>query len=257
MHEINAEKEGYFSFRRRTCMRAAAHFHSAVELHFIINGSQEITVDGEKRLLKSGDGCLIDSFRVHACESGDAEVFVLVCQKPYAERAFAVLDGKAPPAFFRFDDFTLLETLQPLCAQNGGGRYEMKESAFTLLLLALAEKNPLVPRGENKRGSLVRDVLQYAEEHYADELSLAALSKAFGYSREYLSRTLSKYLHENWNAYVGRLRARKAHALLISDDVSSVLDVALSCGFESASAFYAAYKREYGAPPRRAKQVNI
>lgn len=258
-HEINAEKDGYFSFKRRACMRSTAHFHSAVELHLIISGSQTVTVNGEKRLLQRGEGCFIDSFCVHACENGDAEVFVLICHKSYAERALASLDGKAP-VFFRFDDFGLFDALRSLCLQNGengANGYETKASAFSLLFLAIARNNPLFARGKNARGTLVRDVLQYAEEHFADELSLAALSKAFGYSREYLSRTLSKYLHENWNVFVGRLRARKAHELLVNDDASSVLTIALACGFESASAFYAAYKREYGTPPRREKKVNI
>ena len=45
------------------------------------------------------------------------------------------------------------------------------------------------------------------------------------------------------------LRARAAHTLIESNKNSSVLDIALSCGFESLNTFYRAYRRVFGKTP--------
>lgn len=57
---------------------------------------------------------------------------------------------------------------------------------------------------EDKRSILVCEILRYAQANARGDLSLAVLSRRFGYSREHLSRLLHTYLRENWNHYVNR-----------------------------------------------------
>ena len=137
--------------------------------------------------------------------------------------------------------------------QNNGGRVALNEGIASLLVHALSQNIPFEPTKNDKQNLLVCDVLKYAHEHLEEDLSLGNLSKAFGYSNRHLSRMLTRNLSQKWNDYVHLLRVRKAHDLLREKPHLSVLDVALSCGFESSNTFYRAYKSVYGIAPRREK----
>lgn len=254
-YELSAEEKGYTYFERRPAIPTFPHFHGAYELVLQRDGEQEVLIGGEKRTIRGGEGCFSDSFCIHSYfPKPTANCFVIVGNKECFERIFAFYGGKKPPRFFPFSNFKLLENLFELCQkpfkdpQNGRATFE---SAMGILLASIAEDTPFLGGETDKQGELVCKVLGYAEERFFDDLSLLALAKKFGYSHEHLSRVLHKYLSENWNGYVGRLRARKANERLMTDPRANVLDVAFACGFDSANTFYRAYKKAFGKTPRR------
>jgi AraC-like DNA-binding protein len=176
-----------------------------------------------------------------------------VGDKGYFDRFFRERGEWTFPKFFDFSDFDFLESLYSLCARSRTA--ENAETVFRgaveMLCGELAEKVPLEKRRENKQAAFVCEVLRYAETHTAEDLSLSAVSTAFGYSGEHLSRLMKKYLRESWNGYVNRLRAVKADRLLKEGGEENVLKIAYECGFDSPSTFYRAYKREFGKTPKQ------
>ncbi len=253
-YEILAEGKKYFRFERRPTVLTGPHFHGAIEFFFAEKCEQSVVVGGEKRVLKVGEGCFSDSFCVHSYEKNDRTPSTfIVGEKWYFERFFTAKGDKVPPKFFRFHNFELLHLLMAICNKNYKNeqdRYAAIEGAMHILLAEIALENDFVLRKADKQSSLVCDVLLYAERHLDGDLSLQALSDKFSFSREHLSRLLHQHLSENWNSYVGRLRARAAHALLQENNALSVLDAAFQCGFESANTFYRAYRKEFGKKPR-------
>ncbi len=254
-YEKEAEKEGYFYFHKRSAVETPAHFHGAIELHFVESGEQWVTADGEQRLLKSGDACFCDSFSVHQLPPFLGEsTYCLIAAKEYFEPAFSLFDNKVPPRFFRFENFPLLRLLHGLCdgkeRTSASGRLAL-EGIVNLLLSEIAQTVPFQPRKKDKQSALVCRILQYAETHVQDDLSLRTVAREIGYSQEHLSRVLHGYLSEHWSAYVNRLRARRAEQLLNASPDCSVLDIAFTCGFDSPNTFYRAYKKEFNKPPRR------
>ena len=253
LYELKAEDNKYVCFRNGKPVPTHTHFHGAIEFLFVQEGEVQVTLDHETVTLHKGDACFSDSFCLHAyhAENPNATaVFVFLGDKTLFERVFATLGG-IPPKFFRFDNIELLSRLCDLYTQNEGGRYATFEGCAYIILAEIARVYPFQPRKENKQTFLVCQTLRYAQEHYKDDLSLNALARVFGYSKEHLSRLLGKYLKENWNHYVARIRVRKAHEHLLAQPNTSVLDIAIEHGFESANTFYRAYKREYGTLPRR------
>ncbi|MBE5747707.1 MAG: AraC family transcriptional regulator [Clostridiales bacterium] len=254
-YEWEAEDLRRFYFARRGDFKTAPHFHSAVEFHFVEDGEQEIIVDGQRKLMHRGDACFCDAFSVHQLSPlKDGSAFCMLFSSEFYTQTFSFFGGKKPPTFFHFENFTLLHDLYELFnknRENDGGRYAAFGGVALLLLGAIAENTPFVSRKTERNNSLVCNVLQYAEKHVNEDLSLTAIAKLFGYSHEHLSRILHKYLSENWNAYVNRLRVRRANALLQNDPQLPVLSAALACGFDSPNTFYRAYKKEFGISPRR------
>jgi len=253
-YELPAEGKDYFYFHLRDKVETTPHFHSAIELHFVKEGEINVIVDGEKRTLRAGDACFCDSFSVHSLSPlSHDRCFVLLGAKEYFEPIFSAFGNKTPPRFFRFERFQELEALYALCkenTQNEAGRYAIYSGAIEILLGLIAKNTPFAPRHQNTQSALVSDVLLYTEKHLFEDVSLSALAKVFGYSREHLSRLLHRQIGEHWNSYVNRQRARQAHLRLKKNADVSVLEIAYDCGFDSPNTFYRAYKKEYGKSPR-------
>ena len=254
-YEIRAEEKNYFHFQHRKIFTTSTHFHSAVELLFVESGEIESTIDGEKRILRAGEASFADSFSVHSYSPiQSTSGFVIVGAKEDFQACFSAFGEKTPPKFFRFENFELLAQLCELCAknrQNPIGRYESFSGAVKIIASEIAENTELVARKIDKQTSLICKILSFANEYLKEDLSLLTLSQRFGYSHEYLSRFLHRYLSESWCAYINRLRVRKADELLKASPEVSVLEIAYACGFDSPNTFYRAYKKEFGVPPRR------
>ncbi|MBQ9736533.1 MAG: helix-turn-helix transcriptional regulator [Clostridia bacterium] len=253
-YELPADAKGYYHYADFVGTRGECHFHAAPEIVFVTGGVLDVTVGGDRRTLHAGEGCFSDGFCLHGyAESDTTRGYVLLGEGCYFERVFSLFDGCRPPRFFTFRDTDVLHLLD--------GSFEKEplkdpaDAAFfagvlSLLLSSLARDVPFAPKRTDRKEELICDVLTYASENLARDLSLGALSARFGYSREHLSRLLGKYLSENWNSYLGRLRARRAHKL-ITGEGCSVTEAALAAGFSSLNTFYRAYEREFGAPPVR------
>jgi len=254
-YEWEAEQKGYYRFYRRKSFETPAHFHGSIEFIFVESGEQRVTIDGETRVLKDGDACFCDSFSVHFfAPNNNADTFILLGEREYFDSVFNLFNDKTPPRFFRFENFELFHFLLDNYSKkstNTGGRYAAFDGCVKILLSEIAENNTLLPRKTDKKSTLVCDILQYAEQNPNADLSLMTVAKNFGYSHEYLSRILHKYLAENWNTYVNRLRVRKADILLKTQKERSVLEIAYECGFDSPNTFYRAYKKEFERQPRR------
>jgi len=94
----------------------------------------------------------------------------------------------------------------------------------------------------------MQPVLAYAAAHLDEDVSLAALAGQAGLSPFHLQRVFAAAVGETPKRLTLRLRLERAAAmLLVSGD--SVLDVALSCGFQSHEVFCRTFRRRFGMTP--------
>jgi AraC family transcriptional regulator len=94
----------------------------------------------------------------------------------------------------------------------------------------------------------VQPVFAYAAAHLDEDLSLAALADQAGLSAFHLHRIFSAAAGETPKQFTLRLRLGRAAALLLTTE-DSVLDVALSCGFQSHEAFCRAFRKRFRITP--------
>ncbi len=95
----------------------------------------------------------------------------------------------------------------------------------------------------------VQPALALAAARLDEPLPLAVLSARAGISPFHLHRLFSAVAGETPKQYILRLRVSRAAAMLLASD-DSVLDIALSCGFQSHEAFTRAFRRRFGLTPR-------
>lgn len=258
-YELVADKNRYCYFQRRNFSVTPAHIHGAAEFLFVEQGSQQVTVDGETFTVHAGEGCFYDSFCIHAYDAVDgASGYVILGDREYFENFFNLSGGLVPPKKFNFSDFALLEKLKLLFDKPYSQekyKHAFFGGAISVILSVIAEENALIYPERNETRSLIVDVLKYVQQNYDDDLSIKFLSKKFGYSREYFSRTLKRYLKEPLSDYVNRIRVKQADKLIKEDGVT-IISAAYACGFSSPNTFYRAYKKEFKKSPKE-KQVTF
>ncbi len=109
-------------------------------------------------------------------------------------------------------------------------------------------------RGQTRRKLLMEPrkldaIKQVILAQQEDELTLDALSAWAGVSRFHLQREFKKHVGESPTKYLERVRLQKAANSLLMK-VDSVLDVALSHGYNHHESFTRAFRRQYQLSPR-------
>ncbi len=87
------------------------------------------------------------------------------------------------------------------------------------------------------------------EENLEDLVSPDAMAQSVGLSRRQLERLFRQHLGRSPTQYYLELRLERARALLIQTDLP-VVEVAVACGFVSASHFSKSYRQQFDHAPR-------
>jgi AraC family transcriptional regulator len=120
------------------------------------------------------------------------------------------------------------------------------------LALRLVSLHNHVPESRPARGGLapwqVRRVQEFIASNLARDVSLSEIAHVSGLSQFHFARAFKKSVGVPPYVYQRRCRIERACSLL-ADRALSVLDVALSVGFESPQAFARAFRRETGCSP--------
>ena len=94
---------------------------------------------------------------------------------------------------------------------------------------------------------LVR-VLEYIDAHLSDHLDLRALSREAGISQFHFAALFRKAVGRSPHQHILHLRLQAARSMLCHTD-RSAFEIALTCGFRSASHFAAAFRRKFSQSP--------
>ena len=93
-------------------------------------------------------------------------------------------------------------------------------------------------------------VIELMEQNLEEPLSRTALAQSAGLSTRQLERLFRKYLLRSPARYYLELRLNRARLLLLQTNMS-IIDVALACGFVSASHFSKCYRDFFSRTPRK------
>jgi AraC-like DNA-binding protein/effector-binding domain-containing protein len=104
-----------------------------------------------------------------------------------------------------------------------------------------------------KRLQKIQPALAYAASHLDEDVSLAALARHAKISPFHLHRLFVETAGETPKQLTLRLRLGQAAVLLLLSD-DSILDIALSCGFQSHEVFSRAFRRRFNMTPAEYRQ---
>lgn len=113
-----------------------------------------------------------------------------------------------------------------------------------------AEQRVSVQSRHGVRNSKLARAIQLLSETSEGPVSTAAVAEELSISKRQLERLFQRYLNCSPYKYGVTLRLNKARNLLLQTECS-VTDIAVACGFESASHFSRVYRAHFGVPPTR------
>ncbi|QJC50185.1 helix-turn-helix transcriptional regulator [Paenibacillus albicereus] len=100
----------------------------------------------------------------------------------------------------------------------------------------------------------IQKAIAYMEARLHEPLPLERIAAEAGFSAYHFHRLFREHTGRNVGEYLRMRRLALASRRLLEEE-RGILDLALSCGFESQEAFTRAFKRLYGLPPGRYRRL--
>lgn len=198
-------------------------------------------------------------FRANLRE-GNAEVL-----KGLLERLFADFQDRDVPAaaWFRFAESAadqMKNTVAEIAGQAGLNALPDKHEELIASCVTVAELKSLLldwtarsadavrAKSEPPKDAIAAFVLDYVNDHLADEIYLDALAEKLNLSSGYLSTYFKEKTGSNFVEYVNETRIRKASELLLNTR-SKIQEVAEAVGYRNITSFNRMFKKYTGLSP--------
>lgn len=151
---------------------------------------------------------------------------------------------------FLIDCENMFSTVNELADELEGDHPEKQQMAaalLTVLFIKMARSFQL--HGKPSGVQYITDAKRYIAEHYNQDLTVQMIADSIGISRSYLQILFSRYGRRSIVTHINGVRIDKASYLLATTDMS-VLDIALSTGYNSRQHFTRAFREHTGLSPR-------
>jgi len=249
------------------------HSHPFYELYYCVSGETSYLLAGVEYSLKPDTLLLIppDEFhgvRVHSLQTYERwtlhfdpavlsperrELLISVLprhrrsQKEENERSLLANYMENAHALGIRKAFESFDTLAALDEDSQKQLVPIFLEALLAKLLVCSRKLPVPEREAQRPSAAVDQVVEYINEHFAQPITLDALSEKFFISKSHLNLSFRKRLGTTVIDYVIRKRVDYARQLLLSGYPAA--QAASIAGFHNYSSFYRAYIKQFGHSP--------
>lgn len=246
-------------FLERSSRTSHLHWHDAIEFVYILDGSLEFSLNGEKFTASSGDLVTVNSAIVHSFDpiTDKTDYYFLVADDKffrtnnlYSEKAFFEKKINTSEAQRLFGEI-IRET-------NKADEYSNVSTLSVLMSLFIyMNRHHRIIAGENhltgqKKISMVRSTLVYLQEHYKEKLSVENVADACHFSKSYLSHTFKEITGISIIGYINLLRCHNARTLILGG--GQIAEAATECGFADLSYFTRVFKKTLGILPSEVRE---
>lgn len=245
------------------------HWHEEAELTLITKGDCLYQIDLVDYEVNEGDLVFIPPLMLHSIAQGKSEeiysetyVFHInflggnstdICSTRYLtpmmnqEYAMPCLITPAHPAYASLRK--IFNQIGSLYDEALTGYELALKSLFLQAVFLLLQYSTRTTSGDT--GTLsdkLKNVLDYIELHYAENISVSDLAKLCYFSDYHFMRFFKKHMNMTCVEYINNLRLEKAVELFEQGN-TEILNVSLSVGFHNLSYFYRAFKKKYRMTP--------
>ncbi len=248
------------------------HWHDELETIVVEKGTAIVAVDGEKYTVKQGDGVFINAGVLHAVWSEDGAVGYLhsVVFHPrlvgsgvdsvFWQRYMGPLVENRGLKALYFEDgspwqmevIQAIETAWQECVSEQPG-YEFRvRNALSQLVFLLSNVHPAAPNRPSEKAlrdeKRIKLMLQYIQEHYAEELNTPIIARTALVSESECLRCFRNTIGIPPIQYVKQFRIQKATELLMTSE-QKITDIGVQCGFANTSYFIKTFREIRGCTP--------
>ncbi len=241
--ESYVDQSAYF---RETDNCCAAHFHRSTELMYVLEGEKRVFVDGVRYDLTAGSLLICPPFCIHLFPPAPNSLQIVVRIPPeYCKRFERIIESRVPQSLVISDqDGSLLFYVRMLQSAKNDMLFE---GAVEMILGTFTERTNFFYTGSRmKRPDRIQEIVAYIDAHFREQITLARIAAAFGYSPNYFSALFKKYFRMGFSSYVNSVRVQNSLSMLKTHKISAVY---FDCGFRSPQQYFLNFKRYFGCTP--------
>ena len=225
------------------------HMHKEVEIIYVKKGSAVAHADRTSQLIESGDVFVSFPNQVHfyeKSETGKYHVIIISHKVFYGIKD--TLYSNAPVKNVFTADKKLRDFLK--CFINRTMQADIPGSAgyINLVMSEILTNIDLAPTVKSADGTL-REIMDYCESHFTEEISLSSVAQSTHLSRCYISHLFGDKLSISFTDYINILRIKAACELLMETD-KKISDVSEDVGYGTIRSFNRAFLKIMGQTPQ-------
>lgn len=262
---ISGKASGSFAVSVSNESESGNHFHSELELLYLLRGSVTFHLGDAHYSLKARDFIFANPYEIHSIGqvSDDCCYMHVQIQESRLRYLFSTSD-------------MLMFTWQESLNNREGQLYReiagavrgivlegtMQETGYVAkmyrelvrILIALNQwcrKASAGGRGGKKSMNQQQkscEIMDYINNHYMEQISLKTISTALFLSPPYISRIFKESFQIGVLEYINRLRVQKSIFALCHSN-AYIADIAEDCGFTNAKTYSRIFQKEMGIPP--------
>ncbi len=266
-------KESVRVLRHDRYQPAVDHAHESFEIAYVLSGSCDEWIMGEKHEFKEGDLWILAPNTMHRMYIDNDDGIVLTCilKKKTFEDVFAEMLRRdniltefflsgiysgAANAYIIFPtkkDITVSGNIYHLYREGIEKREYYEEIQTTLFISTMMHimreygKKAIMPDFKSKNDVTDYAIIRYIKEHYA-KVTLNEVANKFHYSVSYVSRLIPKLTGMTFKEIQQKLRMEKACSLMKYTDCP-VAEISERVGYVNTETFIRAFKKQYGCVP--------
>lgn len=245
------------------------HWHEAIEVIYMLEGTAVLTLPWETVTLNSGQFILINSGLVHAsrCPSRNKTILMQIPDELWSD---CVFDPSALWFSLPFDDPSplvqeqlsrlrclLLELMQLQQEKRPGYLLAFTAKVFAFLDCLYLHFRRDMPGSYHPKSSRVLsrldEVLSYTQKHYTSPISLSEAASVISLQPEYFCRFFREHMGMTYLQYLNDYRLSCFYRDLLSTE-QSVSSLAEKHGFTNEKLFHRLFKERFHTTPLQARK---
>ncbi len=248
------------------------HFHDRFEIFYLLTGERYYFIKDRTFFIKKGDLVLINNYDLHkTIDTGvpNHERILIKFSKEFISTPDSHVDEIMKSLFsFNLIHFSikaqsmaediLQKMFQEVDAKKTGFEISLQSLLMQLLVFSVryVEDNPThIPEHPTPIHQKVSEIVQYINQHYAEQISLSSISKLFFVSPYYLSRAFNKVTGFTFVEYLNNVRIKEAQKLLRETRLSAS-SISEKVGFGSIAHFGRVFKSITSQSPLHYRKIS-
>lgn len=228
----------------------AHHFHKNYELVYVMDGTMDIQVDGQRDVMRKGQFLLVLPNSIHSYRSSEhSRIWICVFSEDFVADFAKIIHGKErADRLFCCTESEMAYLREVLLTESDSLSLLAMKAGLYIVCNRYLNCERWIDRTE-KDGILAHKVINYVENNFRRDLTLAELAEHFGYEYHYFSKSFRNTFHTNFKTFLNQYRFDYAKNMILKTE-HDLSTIAMESGFGSLRNFNRIYKLIAGATPK-------